>query len=423
MENTIDLFEQCCSWQGAQIIKAAGVYPYFNALSSSDGPIVTVNGKQVVMLGSNNYLGLTHHPAVLHAAHQAIDRFGTSCTGSRFLNGNLVLHETLENELADFVGKEAAMVFSSGCLANFGVLGHLASLPGAAVFSQRENHGSIIDGLRLSHSKIRVFDDSEHLEEQLKQANSWPNALVVTDAITSMTGRVIDIAKLVQLKRKYRFRLYVDDAHGFGVLGRNGRGTCDSQAVTSEVDLIFATFSKAMASFGGFVAGDRNIIEYLRHHARTMIFSAALPPASVAAALAALRVMKEDQTLFDRLWENIHFFRQEISRIGYCIMSGKEDSPPTAIVPLFVGSESLAFRLCREALDMGVFATPAVYPAVPYGQSVIRTSLTPTHTRQHLLQALEVFAKLIQKYPQARVDIQNLPQSQEIDYTYLFYEP
>jgi 7-keto-8-aminopelargonate synthetase-like enzyme len=181
-----------------------------------------------------------------------------------------------------------------------------------------------------------------------------------------------------------------------------------------------------MASFGGFVAGDRNIIEYLRHHARTMIFSAALPPASAAAALAALRVMKEDQTLFDRLWENIHFFRQEISRIGYCITNDKEDSPDTpltAIVPLFVGSESLAFRLCREALDMGVFATPAVYPAVPYGQSVIRTSLTPAHTRQHLLQALNVFAKLIQKYPQARVDIQNLPKAQEIDYTYLFSQP
>ncbi len=411
----MDVFEPCYAWQDAELVKAAGVYPYFRVLSASEGAVVTVDGKPVVMLGSNNYLGLTHHPKVLAAAHEAIDRFGTGCTGSRFLNGNLQLHETLERELAEFTGREAALVFSSGFLANFGVIGTLGSIDGAVVFSQADNHASLIDGTRICRGDVRIFHGPEDLERQLSEKERWPEALVVTDAVFSMTGRVMDLRRIADLRRRFGFRLYVDDAHGFGVLGRQGRGTIDAQGVAPEVDLLFATFSKSLASLGGFVAGERPVIEYLRHKVRTMIFAAALPPSSAAAALAALRVMREDASLFERLRENVAFFRGGVEQLGYHTMGST-----TPIVPLFVGPESLAFRMCREALELGVFATPAIYPAVPLGQALIRTSVTPAHTRHHLQKALDVFRALMDRYPVLKVDANHLPVAEEMDFSYLF---
>ncbi|MBI5546523.1 MAG: aminotransferase class I/II-fold pyridoxal phosphate-dependent enzyme [Deltaproteobacteria bacterium] len=411
----MDLFEPCYEWHDAELVKAAGVYPYFRVLSASEGPVVTVDGRPVVMLGSNNYLGLTHHPAVLRAAHDAIDRYGTGCTGSRFLNGNIELHESLERELAEFTGKEAALVFSSGFLANFGVLGLLGATEGCVLFSEAGNHASLIDGTRLSRAEVHVFDGPDDLAGQLSTQPEWRHALVVTDAVFSMTGKVVDLKRLVELRRKHHFRLYVDDAHGFGVLGRQGRGVTDALGVTPEVDLLFATFSKSLASLGGFVAGERPVIDYLRHKVRTVIFSAALPPPSAAAALAALRVMREDGSLFERLWENVHFFREGVEKLGYYTMGST-----TPIVPLFVGSESLAFRLCRDALQMGVFATPAIFPAVPLGQALMRTSVIPAHTRAQLKKALEVFATLMDRYPVLRVDSTHLPTAEEMDFSYLF---
>lgn len=410
-----DIFEPCYDFHDPELVKASGLYPYFHTLSASEGAVVTVAGQQVVMLGSNNYLGLTHHPEVLKAAHDALDRYGTGCTGSRFLNGNLELHETLERELAEFVGKEAALVFSSGFLANLGVVGLLGGIEGAVLFSEKGNHASLIDGTRLAKNDVRVFDGPDDLDHQMSSAAQWPHALVVTDAVFSMTGRVIDLKKIVELKKKYGFRLYVDDAHGFGVLGDHGRGTANAQGVAEDVDLLFATFSKSMASLGGFVAGERPVIEYLRHKVRTMIFSAALPPASSAAALAALRVMRRDGEIFERLWQNVAFFREGMEKLGYFTMGTR-----TAIVPVFVGSESLAFRLCRAALDMGVFTTPAVFPAVQLGQSLIRTSVTPAHSRQHLQKALDVFARLMDRFPILKVDPDNLPEAEEMDFTHLF---
>lgn len=410
-----DVFEPCFAFQDANIIKAAGCYPYFQVLSSSDGPVVTVGEQHVVMLGSNNYLGLTHHPEVMRAAHEAIDQYGTGCTGSRFLNGNLALHETLEAELADFVGKEAALVFSSGFLANAGTIGLLASHEGTVVFSERENHASLIDGVRLAHAQPRMFSGADELERLLAGQPSWPNALVVTDAVFSMTGRVIDLTRITELKRRYGFRLYVDDAHGFGVFGAQGRGTADSQGVTDDIDLLFATFSKSLASLGGFVAGDRNVIDYLRHKVRTLMFSAALAPAQTAAALAALRVMRKDESLFQKLWENLAFYRRGLERLGYFTMGSS--SP---IQPLFVGSESLAFRMCKEALELGVFTTPVVFPAVPLGQALIRTSVTPAHTFEQLQKALDVFAELSLRFPIPRVDPECLPVASEMDFSYLF---
>ena len=408
----MDIFEACYTYHDPDLIKAAGVYPFFRALSSSEGPVVTVNGRQVVMLGSNNYLGLTHHPDVVKAAHDAIDRYGTGCTGSRFLNGNLDIHETLEAELAVFLDKPATLVFSSGFLANLGVVGLLGSAPDAVLFTAIENHASLIDGARMARSRrVRVFEDLADLERQLQKQARWENALVLTDGVFSMTGRVADLRGLVALKHRYGFRLYVDDAHGLGVLGPQGRGTAASQGVMADVDVLFGTFSKSFASLGGFIAAEERVIDYLRHKTRTLIFSAGLPPASTAAALAALRVMQRDQGLFDRLWENVAFFKQGVEQLGYHTLGSA-----TPIVPLFVGSETLALRICQETLEMGLFATPAIYPAVPPGHALIRTSVTPIHTREHLQRALDVLAKIAELHPIPDIDPETLPPARATDF-------
>jgi 8-amino-7-oxononanoate synthase len=407
----MDILEPCYAYHDSGLVKAAGLYPYFHVLSSSDGPVVTVEGRRVVMLGSNNYLGLTHHPEVLQAAHAALDRYGTGCTGSRFLNGNLELHETMERELAEFTGKEATLVFSSGFLANLGTLGLLGGVEGAVIFSATENHASLIDGARMARCRrVRMFDGVDDLARQLSQKPSWPNALVVTDGVFSMTGKVVDLRGIVELKRRHGFRLYLDDAHGFGVLGPHGRGTAASLGVEADIDLLFGTFSKSLASLGGFVAGEQPVIEYLRHKVRTLIFSAALPPASVAAALAALRVMRRDTALFARLWENVEFFRKGVEKIGYQTLG-----TTTPIIPLFIGSETLAFLMCREALELGLFTTPAIYPAVPMGHALIRTSVTPAHTREHLEAALDVLGTLARRHPIPKEDPSTLPHAHEMD--------
>ena len=406
----IDVFQPAYEFLVAKEAKATGHYPYFRVISSSDGPVVTVDGRQVIMLGSNNYLGLTHHPDVIQAAKDAIDRYGTSCTGSRLLNGNLDLHERLEAELAEFTGREEALVFSSGVLANIGTLGQLGRTPGSVIFLASEDHASLLDGARMSRGRIAVFDEVADLERKLSLRESWVNALVAVDGVFSMTGRVIDLKRIAELRRRYKFRLYVDDAHGFGVLGRQGRGTADSQGVSQDVDLLFATFSKALASVGGFVAGEKTLIEFLRHSARTLIFSAALPPPSVAAALAALRVLQTDTGLFERLWDNVDFFKRGVESLGYHTLGTR-----TPIVPLWIGSEALAFRYCHEAFEAGLFSTPAIYPAVPKGHAVIRTSVTPAHSKAHLQQAIDIFATLIKRHPLPDVDPDTLPPARETD--------
>ena len=407
----MDILEPCYGYRESQLVKMAGIFPYFLPISASDGPTVTVDGRSLVMLGSNNYLGLTHHPQVLKAAHDALDRYGTGCTGSRFLNGNLDLHETLERELAEYTAKEAALVFGSGFLANLGVVGLLGSAPDAVIFSAAENHASLYDGARMALSpRTRIFRDVEDLERQLSKRSEWPNALVVTDGVFSMTGRVADLRGLAALKRRYGFCLYVDDAHGFGVLGPGGKGTAASQGVAADVDVLFGTFSKSLASAGGFVAAERRVIEYLRHKTRTLIFSAGLPPASAGAALAALDVMRRDPAVFDRMWQNTRFFRDGVERLGYQTLGSA-----TPIIPLFIGSEARAFRMCCDAIRLGMFATPAVYPAVPKGHAVIRTSVTAAHTREHLEHGLAVLATLAERYPIPREDPATLPPARDTD--------
>jgi len=408
----MDLFDVCAAFHDADLLKGVGLYPYFRPISASEGPTATVEGRRVVMMGSNDYLGLTHHPEVMRAAHDAIDRYGTGCTGSRFLNGNLDLHEALERELADFLGKEAALVFASGFLANLGVIGLLGGGTDAVLFSEADNHASLMDGAKMARAKrSRVFKGVEDLERQLQGRDDWSNALVVIDGVFSMTGRVADLRGIAALKQQFKFRLYVDDAHGLGVLGPGGRGTAAAQGVVDDVDVLFGTFSKSFASLGGFVAANATVVNYLRHRTRTQIFSAALPPSSAASALAALRVLRRDATLFDRLWSNVTYFREGVERLGYQTMGST-----TPIVPLFIGSETLAFQLCQEAEQMGLFVTPAVYPAVPPGHALIRTSVTPAHEREHLDTALRVLGELAGRHPIPNVDPDTIPPAREMDF-------
>lgn len=408
----MDLFDVCAAFHDADLLKGAGLYPYFRPISASEGPMATVDGRRVVMMGSNDYLGLTHHPEVMRAAHDAIDRYGTGCTGSRFLNGNLDLHEALERELADFLGKEAALVFASGFLANLGVIGLLGGGTDAVLFSEADNHASLMDGAKMARARrSRVFKGVEDLERQLAGRDDWSNALVVIDGVFSMTGRVADLRGIVALRQRYKFRLYVDDAHGLGVLGPGGRGTAAAQGVVDDVDVLFGTFSKSFASLGGFVAANATVINYLRHRTRTQIFSAALPPSSAASALAALRVLRRDPARLDRLWENVAYFRDGVQHLGYQTMGST-----TPIVPLFIGSEALAFQLCQEAEQMGLFVTPAVYPAVPPGHALIRTSVTPAHEREHLDSALRVLGELAGRHPIPNVDPDTIPPAREMDF-------
>jgi 8-amino-7-oxononanoate synthase len=414
----VDLFETCYDYVEPAFARKAGIYPFFLPLEGSEGPVVTYEGRDVVMMGSNNYLGLTHHPKVREAARLAIDRYGTGCTGSRFLNGNLDLHDRLERELATLFEYEDALVFASGFLANIGVVATLGSIPGAVIFSERENHASLIDGTRLARGEVRLFKDLDDLARQLAGAADWSHALVVSDAVFSMTGRVMDLRRLAELKRRHRFKLYVDDAHGIGVLGADGRGAVFDQGVRADVDLLFGTFSKSLASLGGFVCGEKRVIDWLRHKTRSLIFTAGLPPASVAAALAALGVMREEaDELRARVWANARYWREGLDALGYYTMGST-----TPIVPAMIGSESLAFRVARDLLDLGVFAIPVPYPVVPYGQSLIRTSVMPTHTRQHLDHALDAFAQVRTRYDIPAFDPENLPVADREDWSWFMPE-
>jgi 8-amino-7-oxononanoate synthase len=357
---------------------------------------------------------------VREAAKRAIDQYGTGCTGSRFLNGNLDLHDQLEHELATLFGYDEALVFASGFLANVGVIAALGSIPGAVIFSERENHASLIDGTRLARGEVRLFGDLDDLARQLAAGTDWSHALVVSDAVFSMTGRVMDLRRLAELKRRHKFKLYVDDAHGIGVLGADGRGAVYDQGVRPDVDLLFGTFSKSLASLGGFVCGEKGVIDWLRHKTRSLIFTAGLPPASVAAALAALRVMRDDSgELRTKVWANARYWREGLDAVGFCTMGST-----TPIVPAMIGSESLAFRVARDLLDLGVFAIPVPYPVVPCGQSLIRTSVMPSHTREHLDRGLDAFAEVKKRYGAHIPDFdpENLPVAAAEDWSWIMQD-
>ena len=384
----IALFDKCKNFTQAREVQAAGLYPYFTPISASEDTVVTIGGKSKVMMGSNNYLGLTHHPKVLEAARKALERYGSGCTGSRFLNGTLDLHEILEAKLAQFTGKEAALVLSTGYQANLGLVSGLVGR-GEIVYLDKLDHASIVDGAKLSFGDVVRFNhgDLAALERLLARDNRPKGAMIIVDGIYSMEGDIADLPKLSQLAHRYGAALAVDDAHSVGVLGPTGAGTAEHFGIVDEVDLIVGTFSKSLASIGGFVAGQEYVIHYLKHHARPLIFSAALPPSNTAGVLAALEILQNEPERRAALWANTKLLADGLRSLGYDL--GLSETP---IIPVLVGELENTFLFWRKLFDAGVFTNPVVPPAVPPSQCRLRASVMATHTPDQIQFALDAFA-------------------------------
>ena len=371
-----------------------GIYPYFREIQSDQDTEVTISGKKVLMFGSNAYLGLTNHPKVKEAAIEAVKKYGTGCAGSRFLNGTLDLHIQLEKRLAEFVGKEDAIVYSTGFQVNLGVVSCLTGREDYILWDELD-HASIIEGHRLSFStKLKYkHNDMESLEKQLQKCEPDKVKLIVTDGVFSMEGDVAKLPEIVALAKKYNASVMVDEAHGIGVFGRQGRGTCDHFGVSQDVDLIMGTFSKSFASIGGFIAADESIINYLRHHSRSYIFSASNTPAATAAANAALDIMLNEPERIQHLWDLTHYaldgFRQMGCEIGHT---------STPIIPLFIRDNDLTFLIVKELFEAGIFVNPVVAPAVASEDTLIRFSLMATHTKEQLDYALETIHKVFKQH-------------------------
>lgn len=384
----MDIFEKCLNYTTAREAIAGGYYPYFIALTENEGTEAVYKGHRLIMCGSNNYLGLTTHPQVRQAALDAIQRYGTSCTGSRFLNGTIELHEQLESEIAEWVGKEAALVFSTGMQTNLGTISALVSRDDVVILD-KQDHASIVDGAKLSWGKTVRFrhNDMADLERVICAAGE-AGKLVVVDGLYSMEGDIAPLPDIIPICKKHGARLMVDDAHATGVLG-GGHGTGAHFNMTGDVDLIMSTFSKSFASLGGFIAGDDSVVHYIKHHARAMIFSASIPPANAAAALAALHVMKAEPERIQRVNDIAAHMRQEYRRLGFEI--GKSESP---IIPILIGDDMRTLAIWKALFDAGIFVNPVISPAVPEGHQLLRTSYMATHTDEQMSRVLETFAKV-----------------------------
>jgi 8-amino-7-oxononanoate synthase len=385
----MDLFEKCFSWTEAKEVQAQGLYPYFTPLDDTEGTEVTIGDKRLVMIGSNNYLGLTTHPEVRRAAIEATREYGTSCTGSRFLNGTLAWHLELERRLAKYVGKEAALVFSTGYQVNVGTISSLLGR-NDFVITDKDDHASIVDGCRLSFGKMKRFrhNDIADLERVLGLLPPDAGKLVVVDGVFSMGGDIAPLPDIVPLCKEYDARLMIDDAHSIGVLG-GGRGTAEHFDVTDDVDLIMGTFSKSFASLGGFIAGSEPVLHYIQHHARSFIFSASMPPSNVAAVSAALDVMLDEPERIERVnWLGDHM-RQEFQKLGF--NTGPSQTP---IIPIIIGDQHATFLVWKLLFEEGVYTNPVIPPAVPQDLSLLRTSYMATHTMEQMEFVLEKFAKI-----------------------------
>ena len=391
----MDLFDKCHSFTRPSELKRLGIYPYFRHIGESRGTEVEIDGRRLLMVGSNNYLGVTHDPRVIEAGEKAIREFGSGCTGSRFLNGTLEMHEELEARLARFLNKESCLVFTTGFQTNLGVISSLVGR-GDAIFCDRENHASIMDGCRLSFGELIKFkhDDMADLEEQLRRYQPMRRGgqLIIVDGVFSMLGDIVDLPRIVELADRYDSRLLVDDAHSCGVLGPGGRGTAEHFGLEDEVDMVLGTFSKSFGSIGGFVAGDSAVIEFVKHHARAMIFSASLPPSAAASTLAALDIIESEPERRQQLHDNADFLRQGFQRLGF-------DTGPsqTPVIPVIVGNQEACFRFWRELFDAGVFTNPVTTPAVPPGMDLLRTSVMATHTQSQLEEVLDIVARIARK--------------------------
>ena len=385
---TVDFFDKCKSFTTAKEIMAAGFYPYFRVMESAQDPEVIVGGKKMIMLGSNNYLGLTNHPKVKEAAIEAVRKYGSGCAGSRFLNGTLDIHVELEDKLAKFFRKDAALTFSTGYMTNLGIISSLAGKDDVVVIDKLD-HASIIDACRLSFAEIKKFrhSDMNSLEFVLQECGDR-GKLVVVDGVYSMEGDIAPLPDIVKVCKKYGARLMVDDAHGIGVLGETGRGTAEHFGLEKDVDVIMGTYSKSLASIGGFAVADEEVIHYMKHHARPLIFSASPPPASVAAVIAALDIIAEEPDRRERLWRHTNKMIKAFKQMGFD--TGVAETP---IIPLMMGEMERAFMMWKILGEEGVFVNPVVPPAVPQGRCMIRTSYMATHTDEMLDRVLGIVEK------------------------------
>lgn len=381
----MDLFEKCENRERLELLKQNDIYPYFHMLTSKQAPEVSMEGKDMIMIGSNNYLGLTSHPEVIEAGIKALEKYGSGCSGSRFLNGTLDLHIELEKKLAAFLQKEDAVTFSTGFQSNLGII---AGITGRNdyILCDRENHASIYDACRLSFARMLRYrhSDMEDLEEKLKTIDrSVSGILIVTDGVFSMGGDIAKLPEIVALARKYGARVMVDDAHGLGVLGKHGRGTAEHFGLENEVDIYMGTFSKSLASIGGYMAAKSYVCDYVRHNSRPFIFSASLTPSNAACALKSLEILEREPQRVERLAEISGYMRSNLKREGIDIIDST-----TPIIPIYTYTDLKTFTACKLLFDRGVYVNSVVSPATPVGQSLIRTSYMATHTEEQMDRAL-----------------------------------
>jgi 8-amino-7-oxononanoate synthase len=390
VKEATDLFQKCFDFTRADEVKAAGFYPYFRAIEANEGPVVQIEGKKIIMAGSNNYLGLTSHPKVKEAAIKAIEKYGTGCSGSRYLTGTLDLHYELEARLATYMGKEACLLFSTGYQTAQGIIPTLVQR-GEYLVTDKDNHACIVAGYMIAKGMFADFVRYKHnemndLERVIARLPLHAGKLIVTDGVFSTTGEIVNLPDLVAIAKKYNARILVDDAHSVGVIGKGGRGTASHFGLEKEVDMTMGTFSKTFASLGGFVVGDERIINYLKHHSPALIFSASPTPASVAAALAALDILEKEPQRIEKLIRNANKMRAGFKELGFKIIEGQ-----SAVVPVIVGDDMLAFQFWRALFDAGLFVNAFISPGVPPGMQMMRTSYMSAHEDEHLDRILELF--------------------------------
>ncbi|NJD23289.1 MAG: pyridoxal phosphate-dependent aminotransferase family protein [Melioribacter sp.] len=390
----LDLFQKCYDFTRADDIKALGFYPYFRAIEENEGPVVQIEGRKIVMAGSNNYLGLTAHPSVKEAALKAVEKYGTGCSGSRYLTGTLDLHIELESKLAEFFGTEAVLLYSTGYQTAQGIIPTLVQSRDEYVVSDKDNHACIVAGQMMAKGIMASLERYKHndmadLERVLQKLPIDAGKLIVSDGVFSTGGEIVDLPRLVELAKKYNAKTLIDDAHSVGVIGKGGRGTASEFNLENEVDLTMGTFSKTFASLGGFVAGKERVINYLKHHSAALIFSASPTPAAVAAALAALDLLKKEPWRVPKLISNANKVRKELTEAGFKIIDGR-----TAIVPVIVGNDELAFAMWKKLYEAGVFVNVFISPGVPQGRQMMRTSYMSTHEDEHLDFIIDAFKKI-----------------------------
>ncbi|MFQ6749241.1 MAG: aminotransferase class I/II-fold pyridoxal phosphate-dependent enzyme [Clostridia bacterium] len=389
----MDLFKKCYDYDIVDNIKAQGLYPYFHSATTGQDTEMVMEGHKIVMIGSNNYLGLTSDPRVIEAGVEAIKKYGSGNSGSRFLNGTLDIHIKLEEELAEFLHKEACITMSTGFQANLGIISAIAGR-NDIILCDKENHASIYDGIRLSYAKMIRYEhnDMEDLEAKLKEIPEDKGILIITDSVFSMTGEICNLPKLVELKNKYGARLMLDEAHGIGVLGANGRGAGEHFGLEDDVDIIMGTFSKSFASLGGFMAAKKEVIEYVKHTSRPFIFSASITPASVACARRSLEIIKNEPQRVQRLRDISAYMRAKLKEKGVNIIEAE-----TPIIPIFVYEDEKAFMACKMLLERGVYVNPVITPATPPGQALLRTSYMATHTEAQMDFAATQIAEVLKE--------------------------